>query len=163
MSHEWLERLADRIAVEPRFEIGRNGSTYLTRWTLFGQRAAGSGFAVYLHRFHRGDWDDALHDHPWGFTSIILAGGYWEHTPGRSGLQRRWYGPGRVLVRPAAWRHRTELPPGADCWTLILRGRKCRSWYFHCLDSLGRLTGRSVPWRSFVDRVDNGALGCGEG
>lgn len=57
-----LERLADRVSVEPRFDIGRNGDTYLSRWTLCGRRTEGTGSGVYLHKFHRGDWDDALHD-----------------------------------------------------------------------------------------------------
>src|SRR4051794_40321026 len=52
-------------------------------------------FACYLHWFHGND-DACLHDHPWGFISFILAGGYWETTP----RGRRWYGPGSLLVRP---------------------------------------------------------------
>jgi hypothetical protein len=159
----WLERWADRHARE-RFDIGRNGDTYLTRWTLLGSRTEGTGRAVFLHRFHRGDADDALHDHPWPFTSVILWGGYYEHTPDRAGVaRRRWYGPGRALSRAAGWRHRVELPPGRDCWTLVFRGRKEKSWSVFCLDALGRLTGKAVPWRSFLDRIDTGALGCGEG
>jgi hypothetical protein len=151
-----LEEVRERYATE-RFEIGRGGNTYMTRYTLLGQRAAGAGYAVYLHHFHRGDWDDALHDHPWSFVSVILSGGYYEQTERHT----RWYGPGRMLVRPAEWRHRTILPPGREAWTLILRGRKRRSWFFWCLDRIGRLTGVSVPWRSFIDRIDSGSLGCG--
>lgn len=158
-----LERLADRIAKE-RFDIGRPGAgVYLTRWTLWGERMGPAGSrAVFLHRFRRSDADDALHDHPWPFVSVILAGGYYEHTPGRDGVvRRRWYGPGRVLTRPADYRHRVELPAGRDCWTLIFRGAKVRSWFFHCLAG-NRLSGKAVPWRSFVDQLDAGALGCGE-
>lgn len=79
-----------------------------------------------------------MHDHPWPFVSVILAGGYYEVTPakgwkdGEGPTQRRWYGPGRVLTRPAEWIHRVEIPPGRDAWTLILRGRKERSWGFWC-------------------------------
>jgi hypothetical protein len=160
----WPDRLADRLAVEPRSDIGRGDDVYLRRWTLRGRRTTGTGPAVFLHHFLRGDSDDALHCHPWPYTSIILSGGYYEHAPRADGAAgRRWYGPGRVLRRPAAWRHRVELPPGRDCWTLVFRGPKCRSWFFYCLDAAGRLTGRAVPWRSFFDRLDVGALGCGEG
>jgi hypothetical protein len=117
---------------------------------------------VFLHRFHRSDGDDALHDHPWPFTSVILWGGYWEHAIGQDGvIRKRWYGPGRVLTRKADWKHRTELPAGRDCWTLIFRGMKERSWFFHCLAG-NRLSGKSVPWRSFIDNIEAGALGCGE-
>lgn len=164
MSLPILHWLADRFASE-RFDIGRESKgTYLSRWVLRGKRMEGTGTAVYLHKFHRSDDDDALHCHPWPFTSVILWGGYWEHTADRAGkVSRRWYGPGRVLSRGAAHRHRVELPPGCDCWTLVFRGVKEKSWSFYCLNKLGFLTGKSVPWRSFVDRMDSGALGCGEG
>lgn len=163
MSLLWLERWADRYARE-RFDIGRpSAGVYLTRWTLWGSRFEGTGPAVFLHRFHRSDDDDALHDHPWPFTSVILWGGYYEHTADRAGrVRRRWYGPGRVLARSAAHRHRVELPAGRDCWTLVFRGPKAKSWSFFCVGAAGVLTGKAVPWRSFIDRVDAGALGCGE-
>ena len=35
-------------------------------------------FGVYLHRHHRPDRERHLHDHPWGFVSLILRGGYVE-------------------------------------------------------------------------------------
>jgi hypothetical protein len=163
MSHEWLKRLADRVAVEPRFDIGRNDDVYLRRWTLWGRRAGPKiARAVFLHQFLRSDYDTALHDHPWPFVSVILSGGYWEHAANPDGtIRRRWFGPGRVLRRPAEYRHRAELPPGRDCWTLVFRGKKCRSWFFHCFAG-GRLTGKVVPWMSFVDRIEAGALGCGD-
>lgn len=158
-----LDWLADRFALE-RFTIGRLGDTYMTRWTLFGRRMEPTWHdrAVYLHRIHRSDGDDALHDHPWPFVSVILGGGYWEHTATATGdIVRRWYGPGRVLYRPARWRHRVELPAGRSCYSMVFRGPKQKSWSFFCL--LGsRLTGREVPWRSFMDNVEAGALGCGE-
>ena len=157
-----LDKIADHLAVEPRADIGRGGDIYLSRWTMYGLRMGGTANAVYLHKFHRGDWDDALHDHPWPFTSLILAGGYWEWTAGSDGaLSRRWYGPGRVLRRPAAWRHRVELRDGRPCWTLVFRGRKAKSWSFFCTIA-GRLTGREVPWRSYIDAIESGSLGCGE-
>jgi hypothetical protein len=161
VSLPWLEKWADRIAND-RSDIGRPvGGTYLTRWTLRGSRFTGTSTAVFLHHFHRGDDDSALHCHPWPFTSVILWGGYYEHTLGRDGIiRRRWYGPGRVLTRKAEHRHRVELPPGRDCWTLVFRGVKERSWFFHCLVG-NRLTGKVVPWRSFIDKLDAGALGCG--
>lgn len=163
MSLPWLEKLANRYAKE-RFDIGRpDTGTYLTRWTLYGTRFHSDGTVVFLHRFHRSDADGALHDHPWPFTSLILFGGYYEHTAGRDGkVRRRWYGPRRVLRRPADYRHRVELPAGRDCWTLVVRGVKVKSWSFFCLNAAGFLTGKAVPWRSFIDTIEAGALGCGE-
>ncbi len=163
MSLAWLEKFADRYALE-RFDIGRpSAGTYLTRWTLYGKRTEGTGRAVFLHHFHRSEDDDALHDHPWGFTSVILSGGYYEWTADRRGkVGRRWYGPGRVLTRRATHRHRVELPSGRDCWTLVFRGAKEKSWSFFCLSGAGLLTGKAVPWRSFIDSIESGALGCGK-
>ena len=152
-------QVADRMAVEPRMDIGRVGDLYLSRWTLLGRRIGRPGSrAVFLHRFMRSDHHD-LHDHPWPFVSVVLAGGYWEHTPAdlanpAGPTKRRWYGPGRVLVRPAEWRHRVELPPGREAWTVVIRGPKSRSWGFYC-------PAGYVDWRTYTGRLDAGNPGCG--
>lgn len=153
----WLLRLIDRIARE-RADIGRPEGLYLTRWVLLGSRYGPPGSrAVFLHRFHRSD-PDHLHDHPWGFVSVILAGGYWEHTPAdpknpAGPTRRRWYSPGRILVRPADWRHRIELAPGRKCWTLIFRGVKLKEWGFFCPNGY-------IDWRKYVSRLDAGRPVC---
>jgi hypothetical protein len=96
-------------------------------------------FAVYLHEFERSDHDRCLHDHPWGFVSIILRGGYWEEMfdNGYSyRTSRRWRRPGSILVRPAKTAHRIELTAGAEAgilpkpWSLVIVGRKSRAWGF---------------------------------
>jgi hypothetical protein len=155
-----LEWFADRYASE-RFEITRSWEAvpYLTRWTLSGKRFEGLGRALFLHHFHRSDADE-MHDHPWPFTSVILAGGYYEVTPARgwaNGVgptQRRWYGPGRVITRPAKWIHRVEIPAGRDAWTLIIRGRKERGWGFWC-PVVGYL-----PWREHLANAERTGRGC---
>lgn len=162
-----LGRLADRFAAE-RFEITRSWENvpYLTRWTLVGKRFRGER-AVFLHHFQRSDADE-MHDHPWPFTSVILAGGYYEHTPakgwanGSGPTRRRWYGPGRVLTRPANWIHRVEIPDGRDgrdgrdCWTVVFKGEKVRSWGFWC-PSIG-----FRPWREHLAAANRtGGMGCG--
>lgn len=122
---------------------------YMHRWKL----AEWQGRRVFLHRFFRSD-ADTLHDHPWGFTSVILSGGYYEHTPGRgwengSGpLRIRWYGPGRVLTRPANWIHRVVLAPGVEAWTLVITGVKERGWGFHC-PGIG-----FTPWRKHLAHAE---------
>lgn len=155
----WLERLADRVAKE-KATISRPGlGPYLTRWTLFGERYGPPGSrAVFLHRFHRPD-PDHLHDHPWPFVSVILAGGYWEHTPAVASdpfgpTKRRWYGPGRVLTRPALWAHRVELAHGREAWTLIFRGAEERSWGFFC-------PAGYMGWKEYTARLDAGESPCG--
>jgi hypothetical protein len=105
-----------------RFDItGKDGSVYLRRYRLVSCR----WLRIYLHHIRRDDEDRALHDHPWGFFSIILAGGYYEVTA--SGT--RWYEPGRILWRPAIWTHRLMVPQPA--WTLVVAGPRVRDWGFH--------------------------------
>ncbi|MBY0457960.1 MAG: hypothetical protein K2V38_11520, partial [Gemmataceae bacterium] len=69
--------------------------------------------------------------------------------------------PGSVLRRTAAHRRRVELFRGRPCWSLVFRGPKEKSWAFFCAAG-GRPTGKVVPWRSFFDRLEAGALGCGD-
>lgn len=85
-------------------------------------------FNLSLHNILRSDNDDALHDHPWLFyLTIILTGGYWEHTP----KGRFWRGPGSVLFRWGTTRHRLELDPSkGETWTLFTMGPHIREWGF---------------------------------
>lgn len=59
---------------------------YVFRAKWFGKWAAKHLGDIYLHHIVRNDDDESPHDHPWGFTGIVLAGGYadecWEWTPG---------------------------------------------------------------------------------
>ena len=157
-----LTWLADRLARE-KFVITRTWSQvpYLSRWTLLGKRFGGS-HAVYLHRFHRSDADE-MHDHPWPFVSLILTGGYHEKTPaagwadGHGPTKRRWYGPGRILARPANWIHSVEVDPaGPPVMTLIFRGPKQKSWGFFCSNK------GFVPWRVHVENSERTGSGCGD-
>lgn len=153
--------MADGLAAE-RFEITRSWEQvpYLTRWTLHGRRFEGSDDAVFLHRFQRSDADE-MHDHPWPFTSLILAGGYDEVTPGEGWANgngptaRTWYAPGSVLHRPAVWIHSVRIPEGAEAWTLVLRGVKERSWGFWCPQVGYR------PWREHLAAAEATGNGCG--
>src|SRR5579859_4740726 len=106
--------------------IGGDASPLLVRWILIRVAAWG----IYLHKFCRSDYERALHDHPWPFLSIILRGGYWEiHDQTIDGKQTEVYqAPGRVLLRPAEWRHRVVLRDGKPSWSLILVGRRVRRW-----------------------------------
>jgi hypothetical protein len=130
--------------VEHRVIKGVDGSPYLKRWSLF----LPFGASIKLHHILRSDEDRDLHDHPWSFVSIILRGGYWEHTPtriapnprddirswdGRPATTRHWYGVGSVLLRPAPWPHRLEIPPGHTAWSLVVTGTKKRVWGFRTI------------------------------
>jgi len=136
---------------------------YLTRYDILGTRFSNRWPKLFLHRFHRSDWDEALHDHPWPFWSLILWSGYYEVTSGivedvfGPGIaeKKRWYRAGSLLRRPADWTHRVELAPGREgkTWSLVFAGKKSRSWGFHCPNGW-------VGWRDFIARTDNGEAGC---
>lgn len=116
------------LSLLERKTIGDPANPLLVRYVVFRLPWLG----VYLHQFHRSDYDRALHDHPWPFISIMLRGGYWEvhdQTPD-GGQVREWRAPGTVLLRPAEWRHRVALDPGLRPWTLVIIGQRQRRWGF---------------------------------
>lgn len=111
-----------------------DGRVYLSRWGP-GARRVG---AVFLHRMDAPDPGLDLHDHPWRFVSIVLAGEYVEH---RATVRE----PGNVrVVRRRRWTVKTlrldechrvvELPRGR-CWTLVICGPVRRKWGFYLADS----------------------------
>lgn len=122
-------------------------------------------FGIKLHHILRSDEERDLHDHPWSFLSIILAGGYREITP-RAGQPRgkvekvtflgrsremtwRWYGPGSILWRPAPWLHRLDLPPDTTAWTLVITGPRRREWGFHTVCGW-------IPWPRYAQAKQEG-------
>jgi hypothetical protein len=125
-------------------------SPLLTRWVLWGHRERRDRPRVFIHRFHASD-PDHFHDHPMGFRTLILAGGYYERTP----EGRFWRRPLSLLRRPPEWTHRVELPPGRECWTLVWAGVKVREWYFHCPSGL-------THWKSYEANMAAGLPGCGD-
>jgi hypothetical protein len=136
-----------------RADIARPGiSAYLTRWTLWGRRQTPGKAKLFLHCFHASNPEPYTHDHPWSFWSLILAGGYFEHTGGR----RFWRGPLRLLRMPADHQHRVELPKGRKSWSLVWTGPRTRSWGFVC-------PGRGwIPWRRHQYNMNAGRSGCAD-
>jgi hypothetical protein len=130
---------------QPDFVIGDPTSPYLRRWWVIPRNRF---FNIYLHHICRSDDDRALHDHPWASCSIILKGGYWEHTPDG----RFWRKPGSVRFRRATAAHRLELSQESvfvthaaywtkqvervtirtPAWTLFITGPRVREWGFLC-------------------------------
>lgn len=146
----WIERLLCKLF--PHTDIcGSDGTVYLRRWFLCPRHPQDNKFTsrLYLHKFHRGDQDRHLHDHPWPFRSLILKGGYWEHSfdPIYAKLRarlrdewiaasiprtrREWCGPGSIVKRGAKWAHKVELKNDKPAWSLFLTGPKERNWGFH--------------------------------
>lgn len=100
---------------------------YLIRFHLLALGA----WRLKLHVFVQGDSDRCLHDHPWTFYTLILLGGYFEETDDATGNRiRKWYGPGRLLHRPAEWKHRVILDNAKPCVTMVLMLKRRRAWGF---------------------------------
>lgn len=119
----WLEKhgrcrvIYDRQSDEP----------YLVRYyLLFKNRPRWFPFNITLHKICKSDIP-VLHDHPWGYATIILKGAYIEHVP-----EDRFYrGPGHIRFRRAKSLHWLEVVDEKDpCWTLFFMGMKHRQWGF---------------------------------
>ena len=153
-----IRRLVDLTATvaerDADFIIGQPHDPYMLRWWLTPRKRCLPG--VYLHAIMRSDDDRALHDHPWWNVSILLVGGYIEHTP-NGPIKRR---AGDVVFRRPAALHRLELNNGT-AWSLFIRGPKVREWGFACPKGW-------VHWKTFcgVDgaeaKGDEVGPGCGE-
>ena len=158
-----LTKVGRRLA--PRVIFDRDGlNPYLSRYYLLfrdrGDEASRFPFNVFLHFFHRGDDDEALHNHPWKWSvSVILKGGYVEER--RVGLRiiRKVLRPGRINIIRADDYHRVDLlQPKRGAWSLFIAGpRTGKSWGFWDRD-----TRVYTPWRTFIAQrrgVDERTIG----
>ena len=113
---------------------------YLIRYYLFLKERKNFPFNITLHKVLVSD-EPTLHDHPWGYATFILKGGYWEHIPVISregavvGSTRVWRGPGHFRIRKADDLHWLELEKDTDgneipCWSLFFMGKKSKEWGF---------------------------------
>ena len=132
-----MEKLGRRRIIMDR----ENNEPYLERYYLFlKDRNEWFPFNIFIHKFLRGDPDN-LHDHPWGFFTFILKGGYWEHMftdAEKKETKRIWRGPGFYQKVKSEHSHRIELAEGVEpCWTLFIPFKKERTWGFwkYCLIS----------------------------
>lgn len=131
-----LKNIAQYLKSKNRFRniLDRAGQhDYLHRYYLLHKSEDRSGnevteywFNIFLHNFKSSD-DPVFHDHPWAWCTIILKGGYWEHTIDGA---RTWRGPGSICFRKATDMHWVELKPGCDTWTLFMHGKRNRNWGF---------------------------------
>lgn len=140
-------------ASDPPSIIARPGEpTYMIRWRVLRL----FGWEMKFHVFLRSD-DDCLHDHPWGFMSIMLAGSYCEITPiGQTpprGAKVLVYGSGPavfcrvyrapcIIFRRARHKHRVELIDGAPVLTFNISTPRVRNWGFWTKAGW-------LPWRLF--------------
>lgn len=155
----WLRKLVTGI---PHMVIGGADDPYLLRWYMIPRNPFVN---VYLHKFLRSDDDRALHDHPWWFVSLILRGSYNEVTEAGTRHRRA----GSIAFRPAEHRHRVQLDSNSwvsdrefPCWTLIITGRRSRTWGFWCKYRRDEHPTAPVDAERFVPWQEFGPGGCGE-
>ncbi|MBC6988950.1 hypothetical protein [Hymenobacter sp. BT491] len=108
-----------------------NGS--FTKYHLGGGRV--------LHRFTEPDTGEP-HNHPWGFTSHVLSGGYVEEVygllpDGTVSMQEVERLPGTSHRVEAATVHRLVRLLGPECWTLIEAGPWEQKSGFYRFDDAG--------------------------
>lgn len=130
------------------------GEDYLHRYYIFLKDRKYFPFNVTLHKIVRSD-DPIMHDHPWGYMTIVLKGGYWEHTPvfnddGKILTEfQTWRGPGSVIKRNAGEYHWLELDESVGpATTLFFMGRQQREWGFLVQTKKG--LHRWIKWTDYL-------------
>lgn len=83
-----------------------------------------------VHHILRSDGDRHFHDHPMDFKSLVLWGGYVEHTPNAPPRVCR---PGSIVRRRAEDLHYLKLL-GKSAWTILVTGPFRREWGFQTED-----------------------------
>lgn len=124
---------------------------------------AGLPVPAALHHFSAPDAGDP-HDHPWGFTSHILTGGYIEevfhlHDDGTWSSSIVTRKPGTTHQVEATHIHRIISLPDGGCWTLIVPGpheRETRFWRFG--ERIESRPWHQVEWEQHTQKGEcNGA------
>lgn len=130
----------------------KHNTPYLTR-VLIGR--------LRFHVFHRGDQDDAFHDHPWAFWTFPLTS-YRETVLHPDGILQdhvvkrfHWH------YRPAEYRHRVlyaedqlfdewggMIGAPKKIWTIVWRGPETRKWGFWKAD--GFMKYCFVKWKDYL-------------
>lgn len=132
---KWFLNFLEKIGRKRIVMDRQHNEPYLERYYLFLKERKKFPFNVFLHRFLKGDPDD-VHDHPWGYATLILKGGYWEWLPQFNSKGQKvgeiavWRSPGHFRVCKAESYHRIELDPEVECWTLFMPGPQKREWGF---------------------------------
>lgn len=116
---------------------------YMRRWWL--RRESGGNW--YLHNMIRPDAVKDPHNHPWGFRTWVLSGGYLDVSYQRAQcLGIEYVLAGQVRDRQADHMH--VIPEVLeDTWTLVHTGAKRpQSWGFWDLDR-----DCYLPWKQYLE------------
>jgi hypothetical protein len=148
--HNLMNKL-DRYRLIPDRQTGEN---YMHRYYLFLKDRKWFPFNLTLHKIVKSD-DPIYHDHPWSYMTIILKGGYWEHTPifNNEGKVitdiQNWRGPGSIIVRKAGSFHWLEMDPEVGtATTLFFMGPQKREWGFLINKAKGK--HQWIQWENYL-------------
>lgn len=140
----WCHKKTESL--QPSLIIEKDGDFYMRRYVFYKNKF----FSIYFHVIMREDADQELHDHPWNFISIIVYGSYVEQLRYKKIIRRE----GSIAFRRATTAHRIAYLPTRLSYTLIIRGRRIREWYFWKSDRYLQWS-TPVPWREFVGIEDD--------
>lgn len=150
--HNFMNYLGRYRLIQDR----RTGDDYMHRYYLFLKDRKKFPFNFTLHKIVKSD-DPIFHDHPWPFLTIILKGGYYEHTPltGTDGKIlgeiSRWRGPGSIIWRKSKEFHWLELDESVGpATTLFFMGPQERDWGF-----LVNRTKEKTQWIQWENYLSN--------
>ena len=106
---------------------------YMVRYYMFLlNRNKQIPFNVFIHHFIKGD-DDHVHDHPWGYFTLILTGGYYEtvYNTTENTVKTYWRAPGFYQVVTSKHTHKIFLKEDTvDTWTLFIPFTRVKAWGF---------------------------------
>ena len=109
-----------------------HGEPYLERYyILFRERNEQFPFNIFIHKYVKSETD--MHDCPWGYRTLVLSGGYWEHefiTERGLDTYKTWRGVGYTDVYDAYHSNKITLEDDTPCWTLFIPFKKEKPWGF---------------------------------
>lgn len=149
--HTLMKKLGRHRLIPDR----RTGEDYMDRYYIFLKNRKWFPFNVTIHRIKKSD-DPIYHDHPWPYITIVLSGGYWEHTPLFDSNGKyisdmvEWRGPGSIIKRGAKEFHWLELDPAiGSATTLFFMGKQQRDWGF--LINKSRQKTQWIQWENYLE------------
>ena len=102
--------------------VGLPEAPFVRRWVLDLHF-----FSIRLHRWLSSDDLRFPHDHSWNFLTMVLRGGYTEHSYSDGGSLEYMGGrirkAGSVGFRGRNSIHKVEITSDSPCWSLVMTGR----------------------------------------
>ncbi len=139
--------ICERAFKDPYKHIyDKDGSLYMARWWVLRERSW-FPWAIRLHHIGRPDNDRHLHDHPYDFRSVLLAGWY-EELDVFGQLHMRW--AGETYARRAQESHKIVTMSSGGAYTLFIYRyrKKSNPWGFYVPNHDGSV--RKVHWRTYL-------------